>query len=119
MASDAILNVDLIGAKVMSDAIIEILDHRPILIDDIKDQNFDFLLCVNNVCESDSYRNFSFKEIINVTFEISNVGDADDQVILNEYNKLRDRVEDFCFDFVNAYIKQLIPDDLLSFGNSI
>jgi arsenate reductase len=103
------------AVKVMMDAVIDISDYKSKTIDELPDVKFDYTITVcDNAKEKCPF--LPGKAIrLHKSFPDPSKFSGSDEEILKKFEDLRDEIEDYCFDFVNNYIKPLIPDDIDSF----
>lgn len=99
--------LDLYAANAMVDAVIDISTHEPQAIDRVINQNFDYIiiLCSEKECEFPDFNNEA--RIIHRPFPDAGLLDLTEDEKKIAYAALRDKIEDFCFDFINEHIKPL------------
>ena len=105
--------VNMLAVKVMMDAMIDITECAPNNLTDLPEKNFDYII---NMAEAKG------RELINQlpanamviekTSQDCRSLEGPEEVILQKLAAIRDSLDDFCFDFVNENIRNLIPDDL-------
>jgi arsenate reductase (thioredoxin) len=107
------------AVKVMADAMIDISKHRSKTIEDLPDIEFDYIITVcdnaKENCPSFPGRGLRLHE----SFPDPAAFKGTEEEIIKQFSDLRDKIEDFCFDFVNTYIRPLIPDDIDSLSRVI
>jgi len=105
--------VNKLAVKVMMDAMIDITGSEPNRIDDLPEKRFDYII---NMAESEGRDIISGLPgnpmVIEKTSQDCRTLEGDEDVILQKLSAIRDSLEDFCFDFVNENIRNLIPGDL-------
>ena len=104
--------LNLIAVRVMMDAVIDISGNKSKTIDELPDDEFDFII---TVCDNadENCPNFPGKAVrIHKNFPDPSKAKGNEEDILNVFADVRDMIEDFCFDFVNENIRALIPDDM-------
>ena len=100
------------AVKVMKDSVIDISGHKSKTIDDLPDIDFDFIITVcDNAKEKCPYIPGNALRL-HKSFPDPAGFSGTEEEILKVFSELRDQIEDYCFNFVNAYIRRLIPDDL-------
>ena len=102
----------MIAVRVMMDAVIDISGNKSKTIDELPDDEFDFII---TVCDNadENCPNFPGKAVrIRKNFPDPSKAKGNEEDILNVFADVRDMIEDFCFDFVNENIRALIPDDM-------
>lgn len=99
--------LDLFAANAMVDAVIDISTHQPQAVDRVVDQPFDHIIVL---CSEEECTLPEFKEGARIHYhpfgDVSLLELTEDEKKM-AYAKLRDEIEDFCFDFTNEYIKPL------------
>ena len=99
-------SVDLAAAKSMSAAIIDISKQSSKLIDEIEKDTFDFVI-YTFASSATAQKTFNGNpKILIHPFELP-VPSANSKETNASYDKLRDEIENFCFDFVHANIRKL------------
>ena len=100
------------AVKVMADAMIDISKHRSKKIKDLPDIKYDYVITVcDDAKENCPY--FPGKSLrLHESFPDPEAFKGTEKEIIKQFSDLRDKIEDFCFDFVNTYIRSLIPDDI-------
>lgn len=99
--------LDLYAANAMVDAVIDISTHQPQGIDQVLNQSFDHIIVL---CSEDECKLPEFNEDARIHHrpfgDVSLLELSEDEKKM-AYAKLRDEIEDFCFDFTNEHVKSL------------
>lgn len=105
--------VNRFAVKVMMDAMIDITGSEPNSINDLPEKLFDYII---NMAEGKGRDLISGLPgnpmVIEKTSQDCRTLEGSEEVILQKLAAIRDSLEDFCFDFVNENIRNLIPGDL-------
>jgi arsenate reductase (thioredoxin) len=107
------------AVKVMADAVIDISKQRSKTFNDLPEMKFDYIITVcDNANEKCPY--FPGNGLrIHKSFPDPASFKGTEEEIIRHFSDLREMIEDFCFDFVNTYIRPLIPDDIENLSNLI
>ncbi len=106
--------VNQLAVKVMMDSMIDITDSRPDTVDDLPEKNFDYIINMAEEKGRDLIKEIAGNPmVIEKTSQDCRTLKGDEEAILQKLADIRDSLEDFCFDFVNEHIRNLIPDDFL------
>ena len=103
--------LNMFAVKVMMDAVIDISGYQSKRTDELPVKEFDFII---TVCDSakENCPYFPGKAIrIHHSFPDPATASGTEEEILKVFAGVRDQIEDFCFDFVNENIRNLIPED--------
>jgi len=107
------------AVKVMADAVIDISKQHSKTFNDLPEIKFDYIITVcDNANEKCPYFPGNGLRIHKSFPDPANFKGTEEE-ILKQFADLREMIEDFCFDFVNTYIRPLIPDDIESLSNLI
>lgn len=105
--------VNRFAVKVMMDAMIDITGSEPNSINDLPEKLFDYII---NMAEGKGRDLISGLPgnpmVIEKTSQDCRTLEGSEEIILQKLAAIRDSLEDFCFDFVNENIRNLIPGDL-------
>jgi arsenate reductase (thioredoxin) len=107
------------AVKVMMDAIIDISDYKSKTINELPAINFDYIITVcDNAREKCPYiPGSAFR--LHHSFPDPAKFEGSEESVMEAFTDLRDEIEDYCFDFVNTYIRPLIPGDIDNYLNNI
>jgi arsenate reductase len=100
------------AVKVMKDAVIDISEYKSKTINELPDIKFDYII---TVCDNAKEKCPCFPGnaiMLHKSFPDPSKFNGSKEDVLEEFEGLRDEIEDFCFDFVHTYLKRLIPDDI-------
>jgi arsenate reductase (thioredoxin) len=105
------------AVKVMKDAVIDISKQKSKTVNDLPDVGYDYIITVcdyaNQKCPV-----FPGKGLrLHRSFPDPGAFKGTEEEIFKQFSDLRDLIEDYCFDFVHTYIRQLIPDDMENLSN--
>ncbi|MBS0011303.1 MAG: hypothetical protein KFF49_07825 [Bacteroidales bacterium] len=105
--------VNKLAVKVMMDAMIDITGSEPNSIDDLPEKQFDYVV---NMAEDKGRTLINELDgnptVIEKTSQDCRTLEGSEDHILQKLAAIRDSLEDFCFDFVNENIRNLIPGEL-------
>jgi arsenate reductase len=105
--------VNQMAVKVMMDAMIDITGSEPNSIKDLPEKEFDYVINMaeekgrNLICDLPGN-----PTVIEKTSQDCRTLEGTEEVILQKLAAIRDSLEDFCFDFVNEHIQNLMPGDM-------
>ncbi len=106
--------VNQLAVKVMMDSVIDITGSKPDTIDDLPEKDFDYIINMAEEKGRDLIKSIPGNPVvIEKTSQDCRTLKGDEEAILQKLADIRDSLEDFCFDFVNEHIRNLIPDDFL------
>ena len=109
--------VNPLAVRVMMDAMIDITGSEPNSVGDLPEKQFDYII---NMAEEKGREIIvelpGNPTVIEKTSQDCRTLEGDEETILHKLAAIRDSLEDFCFDFVNEHIRNLLPGDL---GNYI
>ena len=104
--------VNKYAVKVMMDAMIDITGCEPNTIDDLPQKTFDYII---NMAEGKGREVIedlpANPTVIEKTSQDCRSLEGEEEAILQKLAAIRDSLEDFCFDFVNENVRNLIPGD--------
>ncbi|MFO7755666.1 MAG: hypothetical protein R6V34_06770 [Bacteroidales bacterium] len=107
--------VNQLAVKVMMDSMIDITGSKPNTIDELPEKNFDYIINMAEEKGRDLIKKIAGNPVvIEKTSQDCRTLKGDEEAILQKLADIRDSLEDFCFDFVNEHIRNLIPDDFLN-----
>ena len=107
------------AVKVMKDAVIDISGYKSKTIEELPDINFDFIITVcDNAKEKCPYLPGDGVRL-HKSFPDPAKFSGDEESILKAFSELRDEIEDFCFDFVDTYLRPLMPGDIDNYLGTI
>lgn len=107
--------VNQLAVKVMMDSMIDITGSKPDTIDDLPEKEFDYIINMADEKGRDIINDLPGNPtIIEKTSQDCRTLKGDEETVLRKLADIRDSLEDFCFDFVNEHIRNLIPGDLLN-----
>lgn len=98
--------VDLFAANSMSMAIIDISKHTCKSIDEVNNQEYDYVLYVFEPASPNSISFMGEPKVIVQPFEKPKEGANSKETDAN-YARIRDEIENYCFDFAHQYIRKL------------
>jgi len=105
--------VNQLAVKVMMDAMIDITGSEPNRIEDLPETEFDYVI---NLAEENGRDIISDlpgnPTVIEKTSQDCRTLQDTEEVIMQKLAAIRDSLEDFCFDFVNEHIRNLIPGEM-------
>lgn len=104
--------LNMYAVKSMMDAVIDISKYKSKTIDELPEREFDYII---TVCDKarETCPVFPGEAIrIHHSFEDPALATGTEEEIMKVFNKVRDEIEDFAFDFVHNNIRSLIPPDL-------
>ncbi len=105
--------VNPLAVKVMMDAMIDITGSEPNSVMDLPEKEFDYII---NMAEEKGRDTISQlpgnPTVIEKTSQDCRTLEGDEKIILQKLAAIRNSLEDFCFDFVNEHIRNLIPGNL-------
>ena len=100
------------AVKVMADAVIDISKQRSKTFKDLPEIEFDYIITVcDNAKEKCPFFPGKGMKLHKSFPDPASFKGSEDEII-KQFSDLREMIEDFCFDFVNTYIRSLIPDDI-------
>lgn len=105
---------NMIAAKAMMDAVIDITKQKANAIDELSDHQFEFVISLTEAAEERTGELFEARHFF-VEFQNPANEDIPDEQKLEKFKIVRDEIENWAFDFVNEHIKELIPPDLKKF----
>ena len=112
-AGYSLAEVNKLAVKVMKDAMIDITGSKPNTIVDLPENQFDYVI---NLAEEKGRDIITAlpgnPTVIEKTSQDCRTLEGNEEVILQKLAAIRNSLEDFCFDFVNEHIRNLIPDDM-------
>jgi arsenate reductase (thioredoxin) len=103
------------AVQVMKEALIDISRQKSKTTGELPAVEFDYVI---TVCDNarENCPVFPGKAVkLHKSFPDPAAFTGSEEEILRKFEELRDLIEDFCFDFVNSYIKPLIPENLDDF----
>jgi len=103
------------AVRVMMDAVIDISHHVSKTTEEFIDKKFDYIITVCDDARENCPHFPGKAERIHRSFPDPAKAEGTDEEKLKVFVKVRDLIEDFCFDFVNENIRPLIPGDLSEF----
>lgn len=107
--------VNPMAVKVMMDSMIDITGSKPNTVGDLPEKDFDYIINMAEDKGRELIQNVPANPvIIEKTSQDCRTLKGDEETILKKLADIRDSLEDFCFDFVNEHIRNIIPDDLLN-----
>ena len=98
--------VDLFAANSMSMAIIDISKQTSKSIDEVNNQEYDYVLYVFEPASPNAISFMGEPKIIVQPFEKPQEGSNSKETDAN-YARIRDEIENYCFDFAHQYIRKL------------
>ncbi len=105
--------VNKLAVKVMMDAMIDITGSKPNTIVDLPEKQFDYVINLAEEKGRDIITELPGNPtVIEKTSQDCRTLEGKEEVILQKLAAIRDSLEDFCFDFVNEHIRNLIPGDM-------
>jgi len=105
--------VNQLAVKVMMDAMIDITGSEPNSIRDLPEKEFDYVINMAEEKGRDIISDLPGNPtVIEKTSQDCRTLQGSEEVILQKLAAIRDSLEDFCFDFVNEHIRNLIPGDM-------
>ena len=105
--------VNKLAVKVMMDAMIDITGSEPNTIVDLPEKQFDYVINLAEEKGRDIITELPGNPtVIEKTSQDCRTLEGKEEVILQKLAAIRDSLEDFCFDFVNEHIRNLIPSDM-------
>lgn len=98
--------IDLFAAKSMSDAIIDISTQTSKCYNEVADQTFDFVLYLFEPASADALTFTGEPKIVVQPFDKPQEGASSKETDAS-YARIRDEIENYCFDFVQQHIRKL------------
>ena len=98
--------VDLHAANSMSNAIIDISRHVSKSIEEVNGEEYDFVLYVFEPASLDGIELKGTPKVIVQPFDKPQQGANAKETDAN-YDRVRDEIENYCFDFAHQYIRKL------------
>jgi len=104
--------LNMYAVKSMMDAVIDISRHKSKTIDELPHKEFDYIITVcDNAREACPY--FPGNAVrIHHSFPDPAKATGSEEEKTQVFNKVRDEIEDFAFNFVHNNIRPLIPGDI-------
>lgn len=99
--------LDLHAAQSMMDAVIDITKYRSKSLNDVIDNRFDYVICLDNNIKDILPEFKNSPTILFYNFEDISSKNIDDEDKRKVYDDLRDELENLAFDFIHANIKAL------------
>lgn len=100
------------AVRVMTDAVMDVSKQKSKTIKELPDVEFDFIITLSDIAR-DRCPVFPGNGLrLHRSFPDPADFKGTEENILKKFSELRDVIEDFCFDFVHANIRPLIPADL-------
>ncbi len=104
---------NMLAVKVMMDASIDITGCKPNALDDLPEKEFDYVINMADEKGREVIKDLPGNPtVIDKTSQDCRTLEGDEAEILQKLAAMRDSIEDFCFDFVNEHIRNLVPGDL-------
>lgn len=112
--------INMFAMKVMMDAMIDISGYISKGYDELEEKVFDYII---NLAEENGKEMIAGSGgnpvIIEKTSQDCLLNQGDEEEIMTKLAAIRDSFEDFCFDFVNENIRNLIPGEMDRYKKSI
>lgn len=99
---------DLRAAQSMMDAVIDITKHQPNSLFELTNKTYDIVIVLDNEAASAVKQQLKFTNLYVHHFDPPVPDDSDEQVTRKAYDALRDKLEDFTFDFIHEHVKKLM-----------
>lgn len=105
--------INPLAVRVMMDAMIDIRGSESNSVMDLPEKQFDYIINMAEEKGREIIRELPGNPIvIEKTSQDCRTLQGDEETILRKLAAIRDSLEDFCFDFVNEHIRNLIPGEL-------
>jgi arsenate reductase (thioredoxin) len=111
-AGNEICDLNMFAVKSMMDAVIDISHQKSKTIDQLSKVDFDFVITVCDEAREICPEMSGSCSKIHANFPDPGATDGSEEDKLMAFNKVRDDIEDFAFDFVHNNIKSLIPENI-------
>jgi arsenate reductase len=100
------------AVQTMADAMIDISEHKSKSVAELPDIEFDYVITVCDNAKEKCPFFPSRTTILHRSFPDPALCKGSEKEILLEFERVRDEIEDFCFDFIHNNIRPLIPYDI-------
>jgi arsenate reductase len=100
------------AVRVMADAMIDISHYKSKTVEELPPLKFDYIItvCDNAKQNCPVFPGTGLK--LHRSFPDPAAFKGSEEEIIAKFAEVRDLIEDYCFDFVHSYIRELIPPDL-------
>ena len=100
--------LNLIAAKAMIEAVIDITKHQPLQLSNLDKKEYNFIITLTHAARSEAEKHFPESRIIHKPVEHPLHEDDEDMEKLKKHRKTVNQLEEFALEFVHNHIRKLI-----------
>lgn len=100
--------LNLIAAKAMMEAVIDITKHKPVAVDQVKNKNFDWVITLTEQAQLEAAKLFHESKIVHKSIDYPLNESDEDMEKLKKHRKTVNELEEFAIEFIHTNINSLM-----------